>query len=1022
MIKTKIISVQASAGSGKTYSLAKRYIYLLFKLDNDVEIKNIVAITFTNKAAFEMKNRVINYLKKAALSIYTDDFFDDFELSKIEITRKSLKILEIIFKLYDDFNISTIDSFKNHILKSCAFNINLSPNFTIEKDYSSDLMFSIESFFKNINNYKNKKKKILKYLLQYVTNISGWIPKIDIYTEIKKIFNKSSNIGKDIFISKKNNYNYELLSRIKIILKKIKFFSKKINDFQIHCSYKKAIKKILDEDKKIFLSMELPNIFSESKLRYNNNTQIDTKLNIMWNNIYKEIKDLYKYYMKHYYDIYSNIYFEIFLEFNKQSKKKGIIYLNEINQKIVSIFNKSTNIIPEIYYRLSEQYKHFLIDEFQDTSLVQWIGIKRFLEESLANNGTFFYVGDIKQAIYAFRGGDYNIFNIVQNEFKIFDLKKKKLEYNFRSGQFIVDFNNNVFSIENIKGFLFKFYKNKRDFKYILNKFVKVYDFSKQKTMFFMQKHGYVETKIIDSTDNTNKGIEIKIIEYVIDALKRFDLKDIAILCRTNEEVFNVSSLLLSNKIKVESSQTLNIKNNDIIKQIMSFIKFINNFNDNISFSSFIIGDIFYNVSKEKRNSFEKFIFDFNNKHNKISLYNFFKIKYEKLCNKYFNCFFVEAGFISVYELIVLFLEKFLVIDNFYKSKIFIMRFLDLVKEFEIKNSGIDNFIKYFDNLTDCEDSLNIKNSLGDGVNVMTIHKSKGLQFPVVIIPFAKPLLKNIDKLYFNVTKTKIKLFNISKNISNFLEEAKIIRDNERFINLLSEINILYVAMTRAEYELYCIIPKKIGNTKNMFSVLLGDNDISFGVKHIKKLKKTNDFKNIIVDNNYIGYKKLKKNYKYKNKLTFGVKKSIVYGNIIHYALSKIVSLKNVNLNDEINNAIEFSKKKFFFANFNLINSRLRKMFKYKNILKLFMYDKDKIYNEKEIVDRFGNSFIVDKLIFDKNKIIIVDFKSSNYNMIKDIKQVKNYVNIMLNINLFYKFKIIAYIVNTKKCTCNLIL
>jgi ATP-dependent exoDNAse (exonuclease V) beta subunit len=1022
MTKTKIVSVQASAGSGKTYNLAKRYIYLLFKLNNNIEIKNIVAITFTNKAAFEMKNRVINYLKKAALSIYTDDFFDDFKLTKIEITKKSLKILETIFKLYDDFNISTIDSFKNHILKSCAFNINISPNFTIEKDYSSDLMFSVESFFKNINNSESKKQKMLKYLLQYINNSSGWIPKKDIYTEIEKIFNKSSNIGKNIFVNKKSNYNYEFVSRIKVILKKINIFSKKINDFQIHYSYKKAIKKILDKDKEIFLSMKLPNIFSNPKLKYNN-AHVNFRLNIMWNNIHKEIKHLYKYYMKHYYDIYSNIYFEIYSEFNNQSKKKGIVFLNEINQKIVSIFNKNNNIIPEIYYRLSEQYKHFLIDEFQDINLVQWIGIKRFLEESLASNGTFFYVGDIKQAIYAFRGGNYNIFNIVKNEFKNFYLDEKKLKYNFRSGQFIVDFNNNIFSIKNIKKFLLKIYKNKKDFEYILNKFVKIYEFSKQKSIFCMKNCGYIETKIINSGNNINKDIETKIIKYIIDALKRFNLEDIVILCRTNEEVCDVSSLLLLNKIKVKSPQTLNIKNNDIIKQIISFIKFVNNFNDNISFASFIIGDIFYNVSNEKRNNFEKFIFDFNNnKHNKINLYNFFKIKYAELCNKYFDCFFVEAGFVSVYELTILFLEKFLVIDNFYESKIFIMRFLEFIKEFEIKNFGIDNFVKYFDNLKNYEDSLNIKNSLGDGVNVMTIHKSKGLQFPVVIIPFVKPLLKNIDKLYFNETKTKIKLFNISKNISDFLKEARTMRDNEKFINLLSEINIFYVAMTRAEYELYCIVPEKIGNIKNIFSILLGDNDIVFGVKRVKKIKKTNNFKNIIIDNNRIGYKNLKRCCKYKNKLAFDINNAITDGNIIHYTLSKIISLKNANLNRTIDNAVEISKKKFFFGNFDLITLKLKKIFKNNNIFKLFMYDKNKIYNEKEIVDKFGNSFIVDKLIFDKNKITIVDFKSSDYNMIKDIKQVKNYISIMLNMNLFCKFQIIAYIVNIKKCTCSLVL
>ena len=150
MNKSQIISVQASAGSGKTYNLAKRYLYLLLDSGSHTSIKNVIAVTFTNKAAVEMKYRVMSYLKKAALSLDTGNFFDDLKLSKNEIADKSSVVLKEILESYDNFNISTIDSFKNHILKSCAISVDLSPNFTVERDYSGNLLFSLEIFLQKV--------------------------------------------------------------------------------------------------------------------------------------------------------------------------------------------------------------------------------------------------------------------------------------------------------------------------------------------------------------------------------------------------------------------------------------------------------------------------------------------------------------------------------------------------------------------------------------------------------------------------------------------------------------------------------------------------------------------------------------------------------------------------------------------------------------------------------------------------------------------------------------------------------
>ncbi|MDR3253714.1 MAG: UvrD-helicase domain-containing protein [Endomicrobium sp.] len=1008
MEKSQIISVQASAGSGKTYNLAKRYLYLLLDSDSDAEIKNIVAVTFTNKAAVEMKYRVISYLKKAALSLDTGDFFDDLKLTRNEIAKKSLVILENILESYDNFNISTIDSFKNHILKSCAINIDLSPNFSIEQDYSDNLSFALEVFLKKAQTLENLRKIILQYLSQYLIKDSGWFPKDNIYNEIEKLFKQLANTGKDIQPHKDTNFRNELFSKSELIVGKIKKFSEMLPKLKINPYHNKAVAKVLNEGIKIFTSINIPARFAYETLEYKKEAEINVEADELWNEINKEIQSLCGFYMTNYYDVYSNIYLKVISEFDEQSKKDGVVFLNEINKKTVNFFEKNDNVIPEVYYRLSEKYKHFLVDEFQDTSLVQWAGIKNFLEESLAGGGTFFYVGDIKQAIYAFRGGKSEIFNTVSKEFPSGKIDKKYLTKNFRSGKIIVDFNNNIFSKENIERFLNEIYKSK-DIECDFSKFIEAYSSPKQETP-KERNYGYVEINVIDKDcENDKEETKLRFINYIFQILERFNSKDITVLCRTNDEMLTVSAWLLENRLEVESSQTLNIKNNKFIKQIISLLKFINSPIDALSFASFILGDIFTKTVEIDVCEIEQFIFSYNKDNKTRFFYKAFREKYESLWDKYFEYFFVKAGFIPVYELTLAVLEKFKIIDNFPDAKVFIMRFLELIKDFEVKDSGLQNFLEYFDNL---KDDIYIKNAFGSGIKVMTVHKAKGLQFPVVVIPFFKLSEKNIEKPYFDDSGDEIKLLGVSENIIKFSKKAKEIYGSEKISSLLSELNILYVSMTRAEYEFYAIVPVKSGNSNNAILKLISGGVIC-GVKQ-KRNPKHNVVKNAAASDVFPGgYKDIQKYLKNTNKATIDINGAKQKGLIMHYVLSKVISLKNKNINESIDSALKFAKRKFFFEDVEFAREKLKKLFSVEEILNLFLFDGCNIYNEKEIVNSAGEIFRIDKLITDKNMITIADFKSSSYDEEKNENQLKLYASLISEV--YPAKKILACIVDIEK-------
>ena len=191
-----------------------------------------------------------------------------------------------------------------------------------------------------------------------------------------------------------------------------------------------------------------------------------------------------------------------------------------------------------------------------------------------------------------------------------------------------------MLKIENIERFSTKIYKDKdKYFKFDFSKFIETYSFSKQ-CVTEEHNYGYVEIYMIDKTcENVEEEIKQKLVEYVFQCLERFNAQNITILCRTHYEILSVSSWLFEKGIEVESPQTLSVKNNKCIKQIVSLLMFIDSPVDALSFSSFILGDVFSKVVAVGSYEFEKFIFDCNKRNRMETLYKIFRDEYESLWN-----------------------------------------------------------------------------------------------------------------------------------------------------------------------------------------------------------------------------------------------------------------------------------------------------------------------------------------------------------------------------------------------------
>ena len=396
--------------------------------------------------------------------------------------------------------------------------------------------------------------------------------------------------------------------------------------------------------------------------------------------LYFKAKDIISSFMefkaKHFYDNYIKMFDSILKEFEIRAKLDSVMFLQDINKQVSKVFYEQ-ELAPEIYLSLSNNFTDFLIDEFQDTNQTQWQTLKLIVEENLSKGGSFFYVGDKKQAIYGFRGGAYKIFDVPRIEFANYFPQLTVLDTNYRSCKAIVDFNNKLYSQDNIVKLLNYIGKNKglTNIEKYCEGIVEVFKDSEQKCN--NQESGYVEIAYKEySEEDVDEIVKKYLYETIDDVTKRFSKKDITIICRKNEEIEKIGRWLLEKNIDIESFQTLNIINSQIIKELFSILQFLNMPTDNISFVSFITSEIFLKITGLKKEDMFKFITDNSLETVNNNLYIKFRKAYPKVWQDYIEDFFDRAGFVAVYEMAVSLISKYKVIENFkeYSNVVYMLK------------------------------------------------------------------------------------------------------------------------------------------------------------------------------------------------------------------------------------------------------------------------------------------------------------------------------------------------------------
>jgi ATP-dependent exoDNAse (exonuclease V) beta subunit len=992
---------EASAGGGKTYALARHYLKLLLaKEAPPKKIENILAITFTNKAAREMKERILELLRKIALDKFDNPAEENDLLSKIGIDKKtaqdkSAQIINYILANYSYFQVKTIDSFINMILLGCAYRFGLSSNFKIKEDRLEYLAFCLDECIEQAGHEKNIKKQFDAFLNQYIflEGKFSWFPKQDMLKIIGALFYDLNTYGGNF-----KKFGLEGKNIFKEKEKILKLLSQIVTEAEgkANGTFLNTLKNFIEKNPQgfDFAYFTERKTFSEQALPAKAGKTLAPELNRKWQKFHKLSAELSELEARSLFNCYIEIFEPVYKAVSTYASQQDILFLDELNNKVGILINENGVTVPELYYHIATRLEHFLIDEFQDTSSLQWSNLFPMIENALSAGGSLFYVGDIKQAIFRFRGGEVSLFNRLREQFEP-DVERDYLRDNRRSQKEIVEFNNFIFSEENLKNFLSQLPVSESRLKEFSQEDISatlgVFKASHQEYL-ENKKYGHVKVESVECANKAerNELTKERLINLVNELKEdnRFDLRDIAILCRTNPDVELVSSWLVENQIAVESEKTLNLKNNCFISELISFLKFLNSPIDNLSFVGFILGDIFLKASGLKRENIADLIFELNSKASRrqdVYIYPEFRKRYPDIWLKYIEEFFKSAGFVSLYELVVEIYTRFEVFKNFPDQQGFFMHLLELIKTNEEEHPGLGDFLTYLDEPQSAS-KMYVNSSDADAVKVMTVHKAKGLGFSVLIIPFLEleigelggadratrvSYLVEPDSNGLSLLRLDTKYALLAPPVCNSIRDEYRREYHKAFMD---ELNIIYVALTRAKNELYIFIPEKPNNVARF---LIPKDYFIRGLP--RKYEKETEAEVSPLSITFPEYKNWMEFLKeeFTEKETVKKRLNILEGKILHEILAAIGNLSKIDKHAALKEALEHARIAYpFMRDFAKFEATIENLLSAENLKQFFYNEGATVYQEKDIAASSGKAFRIDRLILKEDEIWIIDYKT----------------------------------------------
>jgi ATP-dependent exoDNAse (exonuclease V) beta subunit len=828
----------ASAGSGKTYTLVKEYLKMALNSSEIDAFRKILAITFTNKAAAEMKERVLSTLEKIINTPENDpklieELARHCQISPEKVKERAHRLLRSILHQYSDFSVGTIDSFMHRVVKTFAYDLHLPISFSVELkkenllEQAVDLVIDraaddplIEAMLRGFAETRSDEERNTDIRGEIISMASDLLDdeKLPAINLLKSIpLNEFMRLHKEFSAQLRNtehtlkqmgeegmqllreidlpvNYYFQGQRGIVSLIKKATIFPSKgfgVNSYVLQSMEKNkwytdkapkdAINRIINYSDRLHALCEKLVQYAENELEgYSLLVSINDAIFSMA--LMREVAQILN-------DIQTN---------------EHLVHISEFNRKVADVVVNEP--APYVFERLGEKYQHFLIDEFQDTSVLQWQNLLPLVQNGLATQATSLIVGDGKQAIYRFRGGEveqfielpnpypYHLPPVQLERYRLLQMyhSKQDLPVNYRSKPIVVDWNNQFYRTlaENLSEEHQSMYK----------------ELNQQADP--KKKGGYIEVRFVDSSKDAEIPFEEEQCRQIVELVqqltteKKYKLGDIAILTGKNKTGAVVANHLLSENIPVISGESLLVAGSDRVQFLLAWMRLLCHQDVEVNLAHVIRYLLEHQIIPNT--SYETWLKTIpvteaalmqklNEACINLDINTLRNDSLPELCHRLCNAFGFEID-----------------------KDIFLQFFLDTLW-FGSGNAlpDIPTFLEVWEEV---KDKLSIVlPQEADAVKIMTVHKSKGLQFRVVIFAFVKNekafseyvWITDATHLPGNLPTARLK---ITSRLQNTVFEEHFMQYKKKL--MLDRVNAMYVATTRAQDAMYILGDRS--HTKNM--------------------------------------------------------------------------------------------------------------------------------------------------------------------------------------------------------------
>ena len=821
-MKSQLTVYKASAGSGKTFTLAREYMTLV--IDNPYAYRTILAVTFTNKATEEMKLRILGQLYGIAHHLpESDQYLKQIHealphLSETQIRKNAEAALRLLIHNYNYFHVQTIDTFFQSVLRNLARELDLTANLRIGlNDYQVEQQ-AVDELIESLEDTDKLLFWIMEYIKENIADDKGW----NVIGQIKSF---GEHIFRDYYKENANKLSERMaedgfFEGFKEKMKNIKKKAKEQFD-EIAASFFDALEEggYSAED----LSGKTRGIWSYFNKIKNGKYSDDDLLNLTFTKCMESPDNwVKKADVKNHTDLYQQVSSVLYpiLQFSEQHRptlvkmyKSADLTVKHLNQlrllgsidKKVRTMNQEANRFllsdtqtllhsliqdsdsPFIFEKIGTQLNHVMIDEFQDTSTIQWKNFKVLLEETMSREDAGnLIVGDVKQSIYRWRSGDWRLLNNIESEFinpkKQLDIET--LDTNYRSDRNVIDFNN-AFFVEAAK----QEYKNLKEAmpeeaQQLLNAYADV----EQKVPANKRAQGYVEIKLLKTQEDeeaadesTGNGKGERMMHLCLETVDKLVARGvptnkIAILVRNNQTIQDIAEYFMNHSdYEMVSDEAFRLDASQAVQTLVTALHYLMHPNDDIARATLLKYALTYLDSEELVTQLTS------------NRQEYLEIPLLDLTERLFTEFRLGE------------------VEDMKAQSAYVCAFYDKLNAFLADNSSdIEAFLQEWDaNLH----GKSIHCDGTDGIRLLTIHKSKGLEYDHVIMPYCDWQLEKSNTIWctpqeepYNELPLVPVDFSAGQMKQSIYEPDY---HHEHLQNMVDNLNLLYVAFTRAGHNLY---------------------------------------------------------------------------------------------------------------------------------------------------------------------------------------------------------------------------